>query len=197
MLRFFALLLIALALPMAAQAASAPADTVTGFHDVLIDNMKHGKSYSCGDRIQRLLPAVDSTFDMPFLSQHVLRRQWASLSPAQQAEFTATLKDMIVTTYASQFVKYNGEKFTTLDTEDSGGHRVVHARLDLPSGDPVHFDYVLRETAEGWRTVNVIAEGVSDMALRSAQYDKVFKDKGFNGLIAQIREQTAKLKSSC
>jgi phospholipid transport system substrate-binding protein len=195
-LRFFVLLLIALAMPLA-WAASAPADTVTAFHNLLLDNMRQGKSLSCSERIQRLTPSVESTFDLPFLSQHVLRRQWSSLSTAQQGEFTATLKDMIVTTYASQFTRYNGEQFTTLDTLESGGHRVVHARLDLASGEPVSFDYVLRETAGGWRTINVIAGGVSDLALRSTQYDRLFKDKGFAGLIDTIRQQDAKIKSGC
>jgi phospholipid transport system substrate-binding protein len=195
-LRFFALLLLALAMPLA-RAAAAPADTVTGFHNVLLDNMRQGKSRSCAERVQRLNLAVENTFDLPFLSQHVLRRQWSSLSAAQQTEFTATLKDMIVTTYASQFSRYNGEKFTTLNTQDSGGHRLVHARLDLASGEPVSFDYVLRETAGGWRTINVIAGGVSDLALRSAQYDRLFKDKGFAGLIGSIRELDAKIKSGC
>jgi phospholipid transport system substrate-binding protein len=190
------LLLIALAMPLA-RAAAAPADTVTGFHNVLLDNMRQGKSLSCAERVQRLNPAVENTFDLPFLSQHVLRRQWSSLSAAQQGEFTATLKDMIVTTYASQFARYNGEQFTTLATQESGGHRVVHARLDLASGEPVSFDYVLRETAGGWRTINVIAGGVSDLALRSTQYDRLFKDKGFAGLIDTIRQQDAKIRSGC
>jgi phospholipid transport system substrate-binding protein len=147
--------------------------------------------------MQRLTPAIDNTFDMPFLAQHVLRRQWSSLSAAQQAEFTATLKDMVITTYASQFTKFNGEKFTTQETQDNGNMRAVRALLELPAGDPVHFEYVLRQTPAGWRTINVIAEGVSDLALRSAQYDKMFKDQGFDGLIKQIKDQTEKLKSSC
>ena len=196
MLRFVAFILLALGLPTA-YAASAPADTVTSFHNVLLDNMKHGASYSCKDRMQRLTPAIDNTFDMPFLAQHVLRRQWSSLSDAQQTEFIATLKEMVITTYAGQFTKFNGEKFTTQDTQENGKMRAVRALLELPAGDPVHFEYVLRQTPAGWRTINVIAEGVSDLALRSAQYDKMFKDQGFDGLIKQIKEQTEKLKSSC
>lgn len=196
MLRLFASFLLAIALPAAyAASPAAPADTVTGFHAVLLDNMKHPGS--CKDRMQRLTPAIDNTFDMPFLAQHVLRRQWSTLSEAQQTQFIATLKEMVVTTYASQFSKFSGEKFVTQDTQESGKMRSVRAQLQLPSGDPVQFEYVLRETPAGWRTINVIAEGVSDLALRSAQYDKIFKDQGFDGLITQIKEQTAKLKSSC
>lgn len=190
-------LLAALYLPMA-EAAPSAADVVSSFHGVLLDNMRQGSAQTCGNRVQRLMPQVENTFDLPFLAQHILRRHWSTLSEAQQAAFIAVFEDMTVTTYASQFSSYNGEKFVTLETEDmAGGHRVVHARLELKSGDPVRFDYVMRETPKGWRTINVIAEGVSDLALRSAQYDRVMKDKGFDGLLTQIREQTAKTKSSC
>lgn len=196
MLRFVVFILLACGLPTAF-AASAPADTVTSFHNVLLDNMKHGASSSCKDRMQRLTPAIDNTFDMPFLAQHVLRRQWSGLNDVQKAEFIATLKDMVITTYAAQFTKFNGEKFITQDTQENGKMRAVRAQLLLPAADPVQFEYILRQTTAGWRTINVIAQGVSDLALRSAQYDKIFKDQGFDGLIKQIREQTAKLKSSC
>ncbi|MBX9929919.1 MAG: ABC transporter substrate-binding protein, partial [Gemmatimonadaceae bacterium] len=38
------------------------------------------------------------------------------------------------------------------------------------AGAPVTLDYVLHDTAGEWRIINVIAEGVSDLALRSTQY---------------------------
>lgn len=192
------LVLLATLLAAPAQAAPAPADTVAGFHNLLLDNMRHGKTLGCSGRIQRLRHAIPNTFDIPFLAQHVLRRQWSTLSGEQQAEFTSTLEDMIVSTYASQFASHGGENFTTLTTEElAGGHRVVHARLDIPHDEPVRFDYVLRDTGGGWHVINVIADGVSDLALRSAQYDRLFKDKGFDGLLTQIREQVAKIRKDC
>lgn len=200
MFRLFLFLVLATGLPTAYAATVAdavPAETVTRFHEVLLDNMKTGATRDCKSRAQKLTPAVDNTFDMPFLAQHVLRRHWSTLSAEQKAEFTATLKEMVITTYASQFNKFNGEKFNTQDTKDNGRMRAVRATLELPKGDAVQFEYILRQTPAGWRTINVIAEGVSDLALRSAQYDKLFKDQGYTGLIAQIREQTTKLKTSC
>ena len=190
-------LFAALLLPVV-HAAPAPAEVVAGFHDTLIDNMRQGSALSCSGRIQHLKPVIENTFDLPFLAQHILRRHWAKLSDAQQAEFISTLEDMVVTTYASQFTRFNGEKFVSLETQEmASDRRVVHVRLELKSGDPVRFDYVMRDTPKGWRTINVIAEGVSDLALRSAQYDRVIKDKDFDGLLTQIREQTAKTKNNC
>ena len=44
---------------------------------------------------------------------------------------------------------------------------------------------------EGWMIVNVIADGVSDLALRRAEYSRVLKNKGFDGLLDHIDGQIA------
>lgn len=194
--RFLPLLALLILTP--ARAESTPASVVSAFQNLLLDNMRQGAALSCDARQQRLLPSVENTFDLPYLAQHILRPHWAELNDAQKGQFTETLQDMVVATYASQFARSGGETFTMLDTDDMAGNlRVVHARLEPKSGDPVRFDYVMHETPKGWRVINVIAAGVSDLALRSAQYNRVIKDKGFDGLIGQIREKTAQTKTSC
>ena len=59
------------------------------------------------------------------------------------------------------------------------------------------FDYVLHEVDGNWRVINVIADGVSDLALRSSQYEQIFKERGFDGLLAWIREQEKKTAADC
>ena len=45
--------------------------------------------------------------------------------------------------------------------------------------------------------INVIADGVSDLALRSSQYDQIYKERGFDGLLAWIRGQDKKTLADC
>lgn len=196
MFKLFGPLLLA-CLPLAAQAATAPASTVETLHGALIDNMKRGDKLGCAGRVQHMKPAVDAAFDLPFLAQRILRKRWAELSAEQQAQFIAALDDMVVSTYAAQFSSYNDESFSTGATEETGGgNRVVHAKL-RHGNDTVNFDYVLRDSGGSWKIVNVIADGVSDLAIRSSQYESVFKQNGFDGLLAHLREQTAKNKTGC
>lgn len=196
LLKLFAPLLFA-CLPMATPAAALPAATVDGLHNALIDNMKRGDKLGCTGRVQHMKPAVDAAFDLPFLAQRILRKRWTELSAEQQAQFIAALDDMVVSTYAAQFSSYNDESFSTGATEETGGgNRVVHAKLKH-GNDTVSFDYVLRDSGGSWKIVNVIADGVSDLAIRSAQYESVFKQQGFDGLLAHLRELTAKNKTGC
>ena len=175
--------------------AAVPADSVDAFHAALLDNMKHGGA--CGARAQHLKPVIDKSFDVAFIAQRILRKHWSELSADQQKEFITTLDDMVLTTYAAQFRSYSNESFDTQGTEDlAAGNKVVHVLFK--HGDSTKFDYVLHADAGGaLRIVNVIADGVSDLAIRTAQYDKLYTAQGYAGLIAYIKEQTAKTRASC
>lgn len=181
-----------------ASAATVPADSITAFHAVLLDNMRNGSKLACVGRTRQVTPAVDANFDLAFLTQRVLRRQWVALSPEQRKQFGDTFRELVISTYAAQFSKFGGETFATLDTQElPDGTRLVHSKLTPGSGAPVTLDYVLHDTAGEWRIINVIAEGVSDLALRSTQYDKAYKAGGFDGLLALLQNQIKGNKDNC
>jgi phospholipid transport system substrate-binding protein len=196
MLRRLLLVLCLVAVPAAH--AAEPADTVHMFHDALLANMKSPKTVACTDRISQLGAVIDKTFDLSFIAQHVLRKRWDGLSDEQRNQFITTFHDLVVSTYVLNFSSYGGETFTPGETTDSsGGFRTVKTELKPADGQPVTFQYVLRNTADGWRIVNIIADGVSDLALRSTQYERAFQDSGFDGLVTQLHDQTTKNKAGC
>lgn len=191
MLRTIAFALAAFAAAPPAQAAGTAAETVTRFHEVLLDVMHGGAGLGCAGRAQRLTPAIDKAFDLPALAARALRRQWTTLDESQRRTFAAVFRDLVIATYASRFAAFGGERFETLDTvAQPGGMMLVHARLRPAAGDAVSFDYVLHEADGAWKIVNVIADGVSDLALRSTQYEQIVKQRGFDGLLAELKTQT-------
>ena len=196
----FRLILASLAVLMAftVQAMPPPANTVDTLHAALLANMEHGESLGCAGRTQKMETIIPQTFDLPFISRQVMKRHWADLTPAQQETFTKTLRDLVIATYAEQFSRHRGETFTIQDTQNlPNDARLVHAKLVLPGADPVNFDYVLRQTAGQWQIINVVADGVSDLAIRAAQYDRLYNEQGFTGLINFLDKQTAQLRKTC
>ena len=182
----------------AAFATGTPADVVNGIHAALLNNMKHGKEYGCQGRIKHLQPVVDAGFDVPLIAQTVMRRHWSELSDAQRNQLVAEFREITVVTYASQFNSFGGETFTTQDTQAlPNGDQIVHARLQPGSGDSVAFDYILRGKDGGARIINVIADGVSDLALRSTQYNALYEKKGFSGLMSWLQDQSKKMQANC
>lgn len=187
-------------LPAAHAADTAAADVVNGFHEALLNNMKHGKEYGCEGRIKHLEPVVDNSFDVPLIAQTVMRKHWGELSDAQHKQLIAAFREMTVVTYADQFASFGGEVFSVQDTQTlPNGDQLVHARLQPGSGDLVAFDYILHGQDGNWRIINIIADGVSDLALRTIQYNKLYeqKDKGFNGLLTWLQDQIKKTRAEC
>ena len=49
--------------------------------------------------------------------------------------------------------------------------------------------YLLHHVNNQWRIVNIIVNGVSDLALKRAEYNSLLEREGFQALIAKLEEQ--------
>jgi phospholipid transport system substrate-binding protein len=58
----------------------------------------------------------------------------------------------------------------------------------------VPLDYVLQHGTAGWRIINIVADGVSDLALKRAEYQRVLAGGTLDTLIAELEAQTARLR---
>ena len=54
-------------------------------------------------------------------------------------------------------------------------------------------DYTLHDRRGAWQIVNILADGVSDLALKRAEYRRFLTDGTIDDLIAQLVEQTDNL----
>lgn len=181
-----------------ANTTAQPPEVISRFHLTLSEAMTRSARLGCEGRIKLLQPAVDETFDLPFIAERALRRHWKTLQASEREQFTAALRGSVITTYATEFAKPDAVSFSTGRSDGQpNGDVLVHASLAPTQGSPISLDYVLRQREGQWRIVNVLAEGVSDLALRATQYDGLMKSQGFAALMARLDEQTAKLKARC
>ncbi|MDO9453947.1 MAG: ABC transporter substrate-binding protein [Stagnimonas sp.] len=179
-------------------AASLPAATVTAFHDTLTDAMSRSAKLGCEGRMQLVQSAVDTTFDLPFLAERALRRHWKNLDAAQRERFAAALRTSVVTTYATEFATPGAVRFATGNSSVlASGDALVHTTLTPSDRSAITLDYVLKPRGERWQVVNVLADGVSDLALRATQYDGTLKSEGFEALMGKLDAQTKALKARC
>jgi len=182
----------------APEAASLPAATVTAFHETLTDAMSRSAKLGCEGRMQLVQPAVDATFDLPFLAERALRRHWKTLDAAQRERFAAALRTSVVTTYATEFATPGAVGFATgSNSLLASGDALVHTTLTPSDSSAIKLDYVLKPRGERWQVVNVLADGVSDLALRATQYDGTLKNEGFEALMGKLDAQTKALKARC
>jgi phospholipid transport system substrate-binding protein len=185
-----ALLVLTLSLPAEASDTDSAVKVVEKLHAVLLDVMKQAKTLGYKGRYQRLAPVVTSSYDLPFISKVVVGRYWSRLSPEQQEQFINTFTKLSIATYANQFAGYSGERFKTLSAEESPrGHLIIKTILIKANGEEIALDYILHQKKHQWQIINVIAQGVSDLSLKRAQYTSYLKENGFDGLLQKINEK--------
>lgn len=179
-----------IAIPSASTGDRGATEVVEKLHSTLLAVMKNGDKIGYQGRYDQLAPVIRSSFDMPFISRTVLGKYWESLDNEQRSRFVEAFTQMSIATYAANFNSYSGEHFKmTPEKEVEGGRILVRTQLIKSDGGQVQLDYLLHRTAGQWRIVNIIAEGVSDLALKRADYSAFLKSKGFEALLKKLNEK--------
>jgi phospholipid transport system substrate-binding protein len=177
-------------------AANGPGRVVEALHSALLEAMQHSSELGYEGRYRRIEPVITANFDTPLIVKVILSRYWDELTPEQQQEFVELFRRLSVATYASRFNDYDGEVFVEVGREDLKSERVlVKTEMRRPSGKPVRLDYLMHRNGNGdWLIISVIANGVNDLSLKRAEYAAVIREKGYDGLVADIRRKIADME---
>ena len=160
------------------------------FQTELIHVMKDGKKLGYAGRYEKLEPAVLNSHDLLKIARIVVGKEGEKLTEEQQKKLADVFTRISVASYAHNFKDFSGEEFI-IDSEEEtkNGGVVIHSHFTIPDDKPVKFDYMLKEKGASWRIINIIANGVSDLALKRSEYTAILQRDGFDALISQINEK--------
>ncbi|MEI6145794.1 MAG: ABC transporter substrate-binding protein [Methylococcales bacterium] len=163
---------------------------VEKFQSELIAVMKDGKKLGYAGRYQKLSDPISNSHDLTKIARIVVGKEWEKLSEDQQQKLTDIFIRLSIASYAHNFKDYSGESFGfDSEEETTRGGVVVHTHLVIPNDKPVKFDYMLKEKGSSWRIINIIANGVSDLALKRSEYTTILQREGFDVLMSKINEK--------
>jgi phospholipid transport system substrate-binding protein len=152
--------------------------------------MKEGKALGFQGRYDKLDAVVKKTHDLPKIARIVVGKQWEELTPEQQTKLEDAVSRLSVSAYAYNFKDFSGETFSFISEEETGrGGVVIHSNLKIPGDRDVKFDYMMKKKDDTWQIINIIADGVSDLALKRSDYTSVLTREGFDALLAKINEK--------
>ena len=184
------IMVLLLLVPTVAPAADTAVNVVESLHDELLIVMKKAHKLGYAGRYQRLVPTVTASYDFPYISKVVVGRYWRSFTAEQKSQFIEIFSKLSIATYANRFDGYSGEHFKTISEDElKRGHRLVKTVLIKASGEKIQLDYILHPKKEQWRIINVIAEGVSDLSLKRADYTSYLKRYSFDALLEKLKEK--------
>jgi phospholipid transport system substrate-binding protein len=175
----------------------SPAAAITSLQQGLIAAATDSRNAALEQRYRALEPVVAATHDLPYIAEFALRRQWESISAADRQRFAAAFQRLSVMTYAARFKTVGASTFRPIAAEpaDSSGRVRVSTAVAREGQPDVSLEYLLQKDGDDWRIINIVADGVSDLALKRAEYQRLFASAGIDGLIADLEQQAARLAS--
>src|SRR5262249_17214304 len=142
--------------------------------------------------------AIQKAFNLPLMTRLSIGPDWAKLSPDEQKRLIAAFSDFTVSTYASRFDGYSGERFDVdPNSAQSSGGVVVNTKLVQKSGEAVQLNYPMRDGEAGWQILDVFLKGtVSELATRRSEFSSVLRREGADGLVRLLQSRADDLKKS-
>lgn len=166
-----------------------PVAVVEALHEGIVEVAAEG-ARPLEERYEALRPLVARTHDLPYIAELSIRRYWDDLAQPQRERFVAAFERLSVMTYVTRFAEAGPETFEIAGSEEVTAGRVqVHAVIPRESEEDVSLDYLLHETDGGWRIVNVLADDVSDLALKRAEYHRILSEGTIEDLVAELEAQ--------
>ncbi|MBU2858132.1 ABC transporter substrate-binding protein [Acidithiobacillus ferrooxidans] len=134
-----------------------------------------------------VLPHMDFTT----MSQSVMAQYWRQMSPAQQQEFVALFKDLLVRTYSNSLNHYHGQTVRITGSQQISQNPPV-AQVNMvirqKGGAPdVPVIYALLYTNNTWRIYNTYIDGVSMVLNYRQSFGQIAASHGIPALLQDMK----------
>lgn len=149
-------------------------------------------------RLAGLRTAVASTIHFELLAQRTLSRHWDDLSATQRATFTATLQELIETSYSTRL----GDKMLApgsytvqfTDERERRGRTAVSAIVSVDARRH-YVDVRLQQSDAGeWQVYDVVTDDISLQESYAESFDEIIRSKGFDELMRRLRASIEDMK---
>lgn len=180
--------------PLVMAETVAPDVLVKNTANDVLDIIKKDKDIQSGDMKKITALAEEKIlphFDFDSMSKSVLGKNWREASKEQQTQFVTEFRTLLVRTYASALAKYRNQTidYKPFRAQPSDTRVTVKTQILQPGGPALPVDYVLKQTGDAWKVVDISIEGVSLVTNYRGQFTNELKQTDMNGLIQRIADK--------
>ena|SRR5688572_5511630 len=144
---------------------------------------------------------IDDMIDWQRMTEDSLGTQWKERSKQEQQEFSSMLREMIEASYRSKLrlaARGNVKKpakidINWLEEEIKGDKAKVAAKVNMDKKNAV-LEFSLLWNGDRWRVYDLAIDDVSTVRTYRTQFRKLISEKGFDGLMARMREKTVEIR---
>ena len=199
MLRRFFLLLALLGFTAGpALAADTPPDVLArATTQEVLAILKKDKDLRNGDlaKVYQLVEAkILPNFDFNRMTQLAVGKHWPRATAKQKEALVTEFRNLLVRTYSASLTAFTNQtvEFRPLTMKPDDTDVTVHSEIRQPGGQPIPIDYSMYKTSFGWKVYDVTIDGVSLVTNYRASFASTIRQKGIDGLIKTLAEQSAR-----
>ena len=129
-------------------------------------------------------------FDFQRMTAQAVGQPWTQATPAQKQALAKEFQTLLIRTYSGTMLKF---KNSTVDVKanpivNKGGKEIViRTEISQSGGKPVNMDFTTYQSGGKYRVYNVAVEGASLVTVYRNQFGETIKNKGFDGLIQDLK----------
>jgi phospholipid transport system substrate-binding protein len=183
----------ALSIPASANSAGPRAERFINTLSTKAIALVSDEATSSGIKRQEFSELLKQGFDMDWIGQFVLGRNWNLATPEQRAEYLRLFERIIIYSYSKRFNDYSGYQ-VRVDGHQLGkrNYVFVKSRIFNPAraGSVINVTWRLMPKAESFKIVDLVIEGVSMGISQRNEYNSVIQRNGgkIDALIKAMRE---------
>jgi len=185
-------LVMASAAPVLARAAEADPviARIQSLDDTLVAAARSGTLTSA-----KVHDALRDAFNLSVMAQVAVGAPWANMSEKEHAAVVEAMARYTEARYAREFRDFNTQTIV-IDpaVQARGPDRLVRAEIREKGEAPLRLGYRLREYNGQWRIIDVIYNGVSQLATQRSEFAETIRTGGAAGLVKSLDQATARLK---
>jgi phospholipid transport system substrate-binding protein len=195
MMRVLAILLLTLTFTTSLPAAAkvTPSERVKETVDRILEILKDPQ-LDKGERREMVKTIVRSRFDYESMSQVILAASWRKATDSQRQQFITLFRELLEQTYFSAMDSYSNQT-VRMGRERLKGKLANVQTFIVASNKELPVSYKLRYRNDDWYAYDVAVDGVSLVSNYRTSFRNLVKTKGMDGLLAELAQKVANLKS--
>ncbi len=143
---------------------------------------------------ERFAKLFNQALDLDFIGQFVLGRNWRTATPEQRKAFIKVYRELNIKTWSQRFDEFKGKNFIFAGTTPSNSKNQIFVNSTVPmdQGEPAKVVWRVKQTADGFKIVDIIIENVSLAITARNEYSSFIKNNP-GGVDALIKDLQAKV----
>lgn len=149
----------------------------------------------------RVFALVDSlltpNFDLEYAGRLVLGTHYRAATPEQRTRFVRALYRSLLKTYGAAVLDFTADrmKFLPFRPDASPDTATVRSEIRRDDGTRVPVNYVMRRTKDGWKTWDVVIEGISYVRNFRKDIGLEIEQRGLDAVIARLEAEAAGMEA--